>query len=112
LPTDKEFLNYVVQGRAAEPSIGRFEVLTNSEPLATLNGVNCVEYHSISEDKKAQTQGGETAVMLLENCGYNSKHVKNDATGVNIEHSRRHCPETEYLSFENNANQVASKENL
>ena len=105
MPTDKEFLNYVVQGHAAEPSIGRFEVLTNSQSLATLNGANCVEYHSISKDKKAQIQGSETAVMLLENSGYNCKHQKNNTAGVNIEYSRRHCPETEYLSFENNANE-------
>lgn len=107
-PTDKEFLDYVVQGRAAEPSIGRFEVLTNSESLETLNGANCVKYHSISKDQRAQIQGGETAVMLLENRGYNCKHPKNDSVGVNVEYSLRHFPETEYLFFDKNSNEFAS----
>ena len=107
-PTDEGFLKHVIQGRAAEPDIGRFEVLTNSESIATLNGANCVVYHSISKDKRAQIQGGDTAVMLLENRGYNCKHPENVTVGVIIEYSLRHFPESEYLSFEKNANEFAS----
>ena len=108
LLTDDEFLSYVIQARAAEPSIGRFEVLENSESIATLNGANCAEYHSISKDQGAQIQGGETAVMLLENRGYNCKHPKNYSVGVNIEYSLRHFPDTEYPLFDQNANEFAN----
>lgn len=108
LGTDEAFLNYIIQGRADEPTIGRFEIQKNTETLSTLNGSVCVKYHSISKDKNAQIQGGDTAVMLLENRGYNCKHPKNSTVGVNIEYSLRHFPETSYLSFEKSANEFFS----
>lgn len=103
LDTDTEFLSHVAKGRAAEPDIGRFEVLKNDETISTLNGANCVKYHSISKDKSARIQSGGTTLMLLENLGYHCKHPRNQKVGVNIEYSLRHYPETSYPSFETNA---------
>jgi len=103
LSTDEAFLSHVAKGRAAEPDIGRFEILKNDETISTLNGATCVKYHSISKDKSARIQSGGTATMLLENHGYHCKHPKNQTVGVNIEYSLRHYPETSYPSFETNA---------
>ncbi len=102
---NEEFLSHIIQGRAAEPSIGRFEILKNEEGLSPLIGVTCVKYHSISKDKAAQIQGGGTAEMLLENIGYHCIHPKNRTVGVNMEYSLRHYTDTTYGAFANNANE-------
>ena len=102
---NEEFLSHIIQGRAAEPSIGRFEILKNEEVLLPLNGTTCVKYHSISKDSAAQLQGGETAEMLLENIGYHCMHPKNRTVGVNMEYSLRHYLETTYAAFAGNANE-------
>lgn len=103
LASDKEFIDHISKGRAAEPEMGRFEILKNEERLEVLNGANCVKYHSISKDRSARVQAGGTAAMLLENLGYHCMHPRNHAVGVNIEYSLRHYPETGYPSFESNA---------
>ena len=103
--SNEEFLSHIIQGRAAEPSIGRFEILKNEEDLSPLIGVTCVKYHSISKDKAAQIEGGGTAEMLLENIGYHCIHPKNRTVGVNIEYSLRHYADTNYEAFYNNANE-------
>lgn len=102
-PTDSAFLSHVEKGRAAEPDIGRFEVLKNDQMLTSLNGTNCVSYHSVSKDNSAHIQGGGTTTMLVENFGYHCKHPKNPAVGVNIEYSLRHFPDTSYSSLETDA---------
>lgn len=104
LATDEEFLSHIIQARAAEPSIGRFEIQENKESLSPLNGATCVTYHSIAKDKAAQIQDGKTAEMLLENIGYNCIHPRNPTVGINIEYSLRHYPDTSYPSFIDNAN--------
>ena len=102
---NEKFLSHIIQGRASEPNIGRFEILKNEEALVPLNGTTCVKYHSISRDKAAQIQGGETAEMLLENIGYHCIHPKNQTVGVNMEYSLRHYSDTTYETFANNANE-------
>ncbi|MCK4951906.1 MAG: hypothetical protein KAS48_08815 [Gammaproteobacteria bacterium] len=99
----EQFLSHIAQGRAAEPSIGRFEVQKNEESLSPLNGATCVKYHSISRDKSAQIQGGGTAEMLLENLGYHCIHPKNSTVGVNMAYSLRHYPDTNYPMLNENA---------
>ena len=103
LASDDELLSHITEGRAAEPNIGRFEILKNEENLSMLQGATCVKYHSISKDKAAQIQGGGTAKMLLENIGYHCEHPKNKEVAVNIEYSLRHFSNTDYSSFETNA---------
>ena len=107
LSSDEAFLSHVAKGREAEPDIGRFEILKNDQAVATLNGADCVSYHSISKDKSAKIHGG-TAAMLLENLGYHCKHPKNHTVGVNIEYSLRHYPDTSYSSFETDAERFFS----
>lgn len=104
-PDNENFLSHIVESRVAGPNIGRFEILKNEETLSSLNGVTCVKYHSISKDKAAQIQGGETAEMLLENIGYHCIHPKNKTVGVNIEYSLRHYSDTTYAAFAKHANE-------
>jgi hypothetical protein len=99
LSTDEAFLSHVQEGQAAEPDIGRFEILKNDQALAMLNGAHCVSYHSVSKDNSAKTRGGDVAAMLLENRGYHCMHPRNHTVGVNIEYSLRHYPDTSYQSF-------------
>ena len=103
--SDKEFHNYVVKFRNAEPDIGRFENRVNTTNLSSLNGAICIKYHSISTDQNAKVHGGKTAEMILENIGYNCKHPDKNTVGVNIEYSLRHFSETTYESFEKNGNE-------
>ncbi len=100
LDSEKEFLDFVMDSRAATPKTGRFENKQNVESLSDLNGAVCVKYHSVSEDKNAKIKGG-TASMLLESIGYNCQHPLNKTVGVNIEYSSRH--------FENTPNQSLSE---
>lgn len=102
--SDKDFLNHVIKFRESGPDIGRFEIQKNTAKLSSLNGADCVKYHSISKDKNAKIRGGNTAEMLLENIGYNCKHPQKNTVGVNIEYSLRHYAETKYSSFEQNGN--------
>jgi len=102
--SDQEFLEHVVKFRASEPNIGRFESQKKLADISSLNGAVCVKYHSISKDKNAKIQGGDTAVMLLENIGYNCIHPERSTVGVNIEYSLRHFAETNYSLFEKNGN--------
>ena len=102
LGSEKEFLDYVVKSRAATPKTGRFENKQNTEELSPLNGVVCVKYHSISEDKNAKIKDG-TVSMLLESIGYNCQHPLNKTVGVNIEYSSRNFEETPNLSLSNHS---------
>ena len=104
LTSDKEFLNQVIKARESEPDIGRFEIQKNITSLSILNGATCVKHHSISKDKNARVHGGKTAVLLLENIGYNCKHPKKTTVGINLEYSLRHYEETKYLQFEKHGN--------
>ena len=104
LSSDQEFLEYVVKFRSSEPNIGRFEIQKNTADISSLKGAVCIKYHSISKDKNAKIQGGDTAVMLLENIGYNCIHPEKSTVGVNMEYSFRHFAETNDPSFEKNGN--------
>ncbi len=100
-----EFLSHISQGRAAEPDIGRFENIKNEEILTLFKDVTCVKYHSISKDKAARLQTGDTAEMLLESMGYHCIHPKNNTVGVNIEYSLRHFSDTNYPMYPKDANE-------
>ena len=102
--SNEEFLEYIINYRASEPNIGRFEIQKNTADISSHNGAICIKYHSISKDMKAKIQGGNTDVMLLENIGYNCIHPEKSTVGVNMEYSLRHFAETNYSSFEKNGN--------
>lgn len=109
LESDEVFLDYVVKRHETDKiDIGRFERLSDTTTLSALNGATCAKYHWISKDKSAKLQGGKTAVMILNNRGYICKHPKNATVGVRIEYSLRHYPETDYSTFEKNANEFFS----
>ena len=103
LSSDKEFLEHVIRGHAEAPDIGRFEDQGTSDELSSLNGAVCIKYHHMSKDKAAHVQGGNTAIMILENYGYNCQHPKNPRVGVHAEYSLRHFSETTYPLLEQNS---------
>ena len=101
--SDAEFFGYIKEHRATSPNIGRFDLITNAENLSSLNGAICVKHHNISQDNNAKITGCKTAVMLMENIGYNCIHPKKKSIGVNVEYSLRHFVDTEYPLLNQNA---------
>jgi len=102
--SNEEFKTYISKERANEPEIGRFKIVSNIEKLETLNNVNCIKYHSSSEDKYAQLTDGKTAAMILQNYGYICQHPLNKKVGVGIEYSLRKFSSSRYPDFVENAN--------
>ena len=107
LDSDKKFLEYIVNSRAATPNTGRFENQENTENLSPLNGAVCVKYHSISTDTNAKIQDGNTS-MVFESIGYNCQHPKNNTVGVNIEYSSRYYANTENSTLKNDSDSFFS----
>lgn len=103
LSSNQEFMSHVSEGRMNEPEIGRFKVVANDEVLEPLNGVNCIRYHSSSEDKYAQVTERKTVAMVLENYGYICQHPLNEKVGVHIEYSLRKFANSKYMDFIENA---------
>jgi hypothetical protein len=102
--SNEKFLSHVSEGRTNEPDIGRFKLISNNEVLESLSGVNCVRYHSSSEDKHAQVTEGKTAAMILKNFGFICQHPLNVKVGVSMEYSLRKFSESTYPDFVENAN--------
>jgi hypothetical protein len=103
IESEELYLQYVSQGRAAEPETGRFKIIQNKEEIVTGRETYCVKYQSVSEDKAAKTRSGAKA-MIMETIGYNCQHSKNKSIGVDFGYSYRHYAGDEDADLEKKAN--------
>ena len=95
----EDFLKLVHEGRASEPSTGRFEIVRNTEQLYEGRPETCVIYRSASKDFGAEAKrGGQYSV--LEMIGMHCVHPNKPNVGIQVELSRKAPPETTYPNFE------------
>jgi hypothetical protein len=102
IESEEQFLQYVTRHRSTEPA-GKFKVLENVAEVSRGSDGYCVRYHSVSEDKVANTPSGSKEI-IIETIGYFCQHPKRENVGVLFEYSYRHHPGDEDAKFVQKAN--------
>jgi hypothetical protein len=99
LASKDDFLKMVHEGRASEPTTGRFEIIRNTEQLYEARSETCVLYKYASKDFGAEAKrGGQYPVLETE--GMHCVHPSRPTVGIQVEFSRKAPPETTYPDFE------------
>lgn len=83
------FEELIVEQAGRDLETSRFTTSEFTHSYTEARGYPCVETHNISKDKKAQTGGGNTSTLILENYHLYCRHPVRTNTGFDIAYSHR-----------------------
>lgn len=87
---DGEFKNYVVDAFNKDTDSTRFNTISSSDELISINTLNCVKNRTATEDTQPVKQSSNNSSMVLEVVNYTCKHPTVRNAGVNISYSHRY----------------------
>jgi hypothetical protein len=104
LDSKESYFKMVKQQRAAEPDIGRFELIRNKEILDDTRPETCVRHIAASKDYGSVKKGKE--YTIYETYGMNCVHPDNREVSILIELSRKAPPGVPDEEFETIGDQL------